>query len=81
MVPLLHAALLSLALNGRAATSVMSVDPGDKAYEAAPEREKGKKKRKGRSAPPAGDIQVGPDTKRSSAAPELSPRKAPRPTQ
>lgn len=82
MVPLLHAVLLATALNARAATSVMSVDPGDKAYEATQEQapEKGKKKRKGRPATPAGDIQVGPDTKRPSATPELSPRKAPRPT-
>ncbi|TPW17165.1 MAG: hypothetical protein FD126_3715, partial [Elusimicrobia bacterium] len=82
MVPLLYAALLSSAINAMAATSVMSVDPGDKAYEASREQtpEKGKKKRKDRPTPSSGDIQVGPDTKRPSATPELSPRKAPRAT-
>lgn len=59
----------------------MSVDPGDPAYEATQDASKGKKKRKDKGAPPAGDIQVGPDTKRSNPNPEISPRKAPRPTQ
>lgn len=82
MVHSLFAVLVALTLAGRAATSVMSVDPGDPAYEATEDaaKAKGKKKRKEKNAPPAGDIQVGPDTKRASATPEVSQRKAPRPT-
>ena len=80
MVPLFLATLLSLALPGQAATTVMAVDPGDPAYEATQDQAqtKGKKKRKEKA--PAGDVQVGPDAKRASASPEFSPRKTPRPT-
>jgi hypothetical protein len=84
MVTPLLAAFLALGVPARAATSVMSVDPGDPAYEAThdePKGAKGKKKHKEKaSAHPAGDIQVGPDAKRSNPTPEISQRKAPRPT-
>lgn len=81
MVPSLLAVLLALTLSAGAGTSVMSVDPGDPAYEAtqdAAQAKGGKKKRKGRSEPPAGDVQVGVDAKRSNPTPEISQRKAPR---
>ncbi|TBR25819.1 hypothetical protein EPO15_01455 [bacterium] len=82
-MPLLTALLFALSLPGRAATSVMSVDPGDPAYEATHDEAgtKGKKKRKDKTPlMPAGDVQVGPDTKRGNAYPEISKRKAPRAT-
>ncbi len=87
MVPFLLALLATWTPSALAATSVMSVDPGDPAYEATHDEPKSdakgsKKKRRGKekTPPPKGDIQVGPDLKPGHGAAETPQRKTPRAT-
>ena len=87
IVPLLLALLLCLPGTLRAATGVISVDPGEPGYESpdgkaeAPAREKKKGRKNRKDKAPAGDIQIGGHAPKvaAPAPPPAAERKAPKP--